>query len=442
MPPTLLNEAVPSRRDRSGLQRARSPGYLSSLLSVRPDSRRLVIHVSRHGHHQPGRPLRAGLHHPGRADAEHRRALRPLRRTDPRRAVQPRAGVSYLFKPTGTAIRGGLQPHAWKRPPTRIWSLPAPPAPGGRQQPVQAPPTRAHRARPPQPVRRRLPAEHRRLDPGGCQLLPEVHAQRLRFRHPVQRSHHVSHRMETSRSWMAYPPASAPSKCTDGALYATMGHANARFFGPETGGLIFNSARAWAPIARTTTRCTSRTSTCTTGSRRADGGRTSPGATTAAWWWARSNDLHDALALTADQQSAIGFYCGAAGVGVESHRGLRIPVYGAHRIQDSCAGRRERRPQPAANPARATSSISAWGRTTCFTPSMSSTTVVRFTALNLSNTASMYNFLSPFSGTHWVGPAHVSGAARVGLLNRSKFRDRPVLLRACSSANREWLPGS
>src|SRR5260370_36639526 len=31
-------------------------------------------------------------------------------------------------------------------------------------------------------------------------------------------------------------------------------------------------------------------------------------------------------------------------------------------------------------------------------------TVVRFTVLNLSNKAALYNFLSPFSGTHWIDP--------------------------------------
>jgi len=31
-------------------------------------------------------------------------------------------------------------------------------------------------------------------------------------------------------------------------------------------------------------------------------------------------------------------------------------------------------------------------------------TIVRFTVLNLSNQASLYNFLSPFSGTHWIAP--------------------------------------
>jgi len=31
-------------------------------------------------------------------------------------------------------------------------------------------------------------------------------------------------------------------------------------------------------------------------------------------------------------------------------------------------------------------------------------TMVRFTVVNLTNQAALYNFLSPFSGTHWVEP--------------------------------------
>jgi len=31
-------------------------------------------------------------------------------------------------------------------------------------------------------------------------------------------------------------------------------------------------------------------------------------------------------------------------------------------------------------------------------------TILRFTVLNLTNKAALYNFLSPFSGTHWVEP--------------------------------------
>ena len=31
-------------------------------------------------------------------------------------------------------------------------------------------------------------------------------------------------------------------------------------------------------------------------------------------------------------------------------------------------------------------------------------TTVRFTVVNLTNQAALYNFLSPFSGTHWVAP--------------------------------------
>ena len=82
--PHASGRRVPARHHRSGLQRARQPGIFEQPAALRPESRRAPLRVSRHGHHRSTRPVRAGLHHPGRADPEHRSALRPLRRTDGR----------------------------------------------------------------------------------------------------------------------------------------------------------------------------------------------------------------------------------------------------------------------------------------------------------------------------------------------------------------------
>jgi hypothetical protein len=103
-------------------------------------------------------------------------------------------------------------------------------------------------------------------------------------------------------------------------VYATMGHANARFFGPENGGLIFNSN----------------------------------------------------LAVGADR--------------------IHILAPGSE--------------NPDHNPPRATSRHIfnlGVGSDNLFRRERLRTTI-RFTVLNLSNKAALYNFLSPFSGTHWVEP--------------------------------------
>ena len=125
-------------------------------------------------------------------------------------------------------------------------------------------------------------------------------------------------------------------------VYATMGHANARFFGPENGGIVFNS-------------------NLTVGAYRQDHDQVYQQnvnlhyqRSTNGWWadftWRYDsglvvgavNNLRDALALTADQQSMIGFYCGSEQASL-SHRITACNSAGLRRRPDSHsrAGNRE-----------------------------------------------------------------------------------------------------
>ena len=93
-------------------------------------------------------------------------------------------------------------------------------------------------------------------------------------------------------------------------IYATMGHANARFFGPENGGVIFNSNLTIGAYRQDHDQVYQQN--VNLHYQRAKNG----------WWtdftWRYDsglvvgavNSLADALALTADQQSMIGLYCG------------------------------------------------------------------------------------------------------------------------------------
>jgi hypothetical protein len=186
-------------------------------------------------------------------------------------------------------------------------------------------------------------------------------------------------------------------------IYATMGHANARFFGPETGGIVFNS-------------------NLSVGAYRQDHDQVyqqnvnvhyQPGR---AGWWAdftwrydsglvvgAVNNLQDALDLTADQQAVIGFYCGAEKASL-THRvtACGLPVYGASRIHILGPGaENDDRNPPRATPRHV---FSLGVGTGDLLHSEHVKTAVRFTVLNLANEAALYNFLSPFSGTHWVAP--------------------------------------
>ncbi len=186
-------------------------------------------------------------------------------------------------------------------------------------------------------------------------------------------------------------------------VYATMGHANARFFGPENGGLIFNSNLAIGAYRQDHDQVYQQNVNLHY-ERKKTG------------WWAdftwrydsglvvgKVNNLADALALTADQQATIGLYCGDERASL-SHRiaTCAAPNYGADRIHILAAGSEN----PDHNPPRATSRHIfnlGVGSDNLFRRERLRT-VIRFTVLNLSNKAALYNFLSPFSGTHWVGP--------------------------------------
>ena len=49
---------------------------------------------------------------------------------------------------------------------------------------------------------------------------------------------------------------------------------------------------------------------------------------------------------------------------------------------------------------------------------------LRFSVLNVTNKDALYNFLSTFTGTHFVTPARVPGACRSGLLESRQVSGR------------------
>jgi hypothetical protein len=124
------------------------------------------------------------------------------------------------------------------------------------------------------------------------------------------------------------------------------------------------------------------------------------------------NNLADALALTADQQSMIGFYCGAQRASLNYRvTNCNSPDYGAVRINILPPGAENDDRNPPRTNSRQIFSLSV-GNDNLFHAERLRT-IVRFTVLNLSNQAALYNFLSPFGGTHWVQPR--SYQAQLGL---------------------------
>lgn len=195
-------------------------------------------------------------------------------------------------------------------------------------------------------------------------------------------------------------------------LNTTMGHGRLRYFGPETGGLLFN-----APLANVFRTDSDNPFYQTTVARyqwkrdgpwfaftwRYDFGEVSQGGT-----------LEDILRFTADQQHQMGFFCGSnIATPTNPIRECNLPFgqYGATRVQIPAPGTADDDHNPARVATRNVFDI-AIGTDNLLRSADSKRIKLQFTVVNLSNVNAMYNFLSTFGGTHFLQPR--SYQAKVG----------------------------
>jgi len=186
----------------------------------------------------------------------------------------------------------------------------------------------------------------------------------------------------------------------------TMGHTRARYFGPETGGLVFNNDVGGDAVFRIDHDQAFQQTT----NLRYQHGSTGPWIS---FTWRYDSglvagavgSLDDALGLSGAQQSAIGFFCGSA------HPTIDTPLtdaqctasnYGATRLVIPKEGTENDDHNPPRIASRHLFDIGA-GTDNLFRKEHYRTTL-RFTATNLGNNVALYNFLSTFSGTHFVSP--------------------------------------
>ncbi len=193
--------------------------------------------------------------------------------------------------------------------------------------------------------------------------------------------------------------------------YSVIGHTRARFFGPEVGGLIFNSPLntgafridhdqafeedthlQYQPLKR--------------GPWSAFDWRLDSGAVAGA-----VPDFATALNFTPDQQAQIELYCGSQIATIANPiRSCSSPHYGAKLLYIPAPGTYN----PDKNPARVAlrnlfdgsvgwdDVLQRFKRTDRVKANLS------LTGANLTNKTSLYNFLSTFSGTHFVSPRTVT----------------------------------
>lgn len=313
---------------------------------------------------------------------------------------QPRLGVSYQVKPTGTVLRAGYS-RTFETPYNENLVL------ASTRDPEALRVFGAETMEPIQPGRRH------QFNAGFQQALSRwLVAEGDYFWKYTRNAYDFGALLTTP---LVFPISWDQSKLAGFSLrlasrdwrglqaYSTMAHTRARFFGPLNGGLVFTGDRE-AGVFRIDHDQAFQATTHARYQPRREGWY-------AAYTWRFDSGMvsgdigsyEDALGLTAAQQAAMGLYCG--GVFATPARGLT--GCGADQAQGAS---RYRIPYPALeddhHPARVaprhlhhlTVGTDAWLRGERWRATL------RLSVTNLANRQALYNFLSPFGGTHFVAP--------------------------------------
>ncbi len=186
--------------------------------------------------------------------------------------------------------------------------------------------------------------------------------------------------------------------------FTTMGHTRARYFGPELGGLIFNSPLDTSVFRIDHDQALQQTTNVRyqlpkngawfSFTWRYDSGLVS-GAVTS---------LDDALGLTGAQQAAVGFFCGnqTASPG-NPITACSSSNYGATRLVIPAPGTFDADLNPPRVAPRHLFDVGI-GTDNLFRSTEKTRIALKFSVVNLTDKVALYNFLSTFSGTHFVSP--------------------------------------
>jgi hypothetical protein len=200
------------------------------------------------------------------------------------------------------------------------------------------------------------------------------------------------------------------------SAYSVMGHTRSRFFSPEVGGILFNS-----PLATGAFRIDHDQAFQQSSHVQYQFGKKLPWI--GAGWNYESGmvagsvtSVADALnlggsnlALKADEQASIGFYCGSTSATLSAPI-LSCPTgvpQGATRIRIPPPGTYDADKNPPRIAPRNLFDVGI-GDDNIFRADRHKVSA-RFTVSNLTNKVALYNFLSTFSGTHFIAPRTFSG---------------------------------
>jgi hypothetical protein len=187
------------------------------------------------------------------------------------------------------------------------------------------------------------------------------------------------------------------------SAYGILGHTRARFFGPESGGILFNS-----PLDTSVFRIDHDEALETTANLRYQKTKNGPWASFT--WRYDSGEvagavatLADTFALTGDEQASIGFHCGS------TYATVWLPITScpnataaANLVVIPKAGTENDDTNPPRVAPRNLFDIAIGDDNIFHTERVKYR--VQLTAVNVTNVVAVYNFLSTFSGTHFVSP--------------------------------------
>ncbi|MEP6715880.1 MAG: TonB-dependent receptor, partial [Terriglobia bacterium] len=197
------------------------------------------------------------------------------------------------------------------------------------------------------------------------------------------------------------------------SAYTVMGHTRSRFFGPETGGLVFNNVPGSGVFRidhseefQQTTFLRyqfAKTGPWASFTWRFNSGLALPGV---------APDFVSALRFTADEQSQMGLFCGNVYATRSSPiTSCNAPVSGATRVSIPPPGKENDDLRPTRVTER--NILDAGVGIDDLLHRERHKLQLRLTALNLTNKEALYNFLSTFSGTHFVTPRMVQAEVRL-----------------------------
>lgn len=202
------------------------------------------------------------------------------------------------------------------------------------------------------------------------------------------------------------------------SAYSVMGHVRSRFFTPEVGGLIFNSVPS-SPVFRidhgeefeqTTNvryqlpaRLLGNHQPWINGVWRYNSGLALPGTVPT---------YLDALKITANEQSQMGLFCGSDfATPTHAIRECSPSAFGATRIRIPAYGTEDDDRNPVRVTPRTLFDLSAGDDDLFRVEGLA--VGMRVSVINVANKVALYNFLSTFSGTHFVPPRTVQASLSI-----------------------------